>query len=329
MADQSRPPATFKKPENDDGSISLFDLRTEIKAELENTPGMSQAKASTQIGFSPAILSTWLRGEYKGDNTKVEKQLRAWLDGRRRKVAAARKVPAGIAWFEGPTAASVYQALDFAQTMADLVVICGGAGLGKTTTAEHYQGANSAVWYARMSPSSSTSSSCLTEVAEALGIRPRRGEGARQILKSIIRKVRETDGLIIIDEAQELEKPALEELRAIHDEAKIGLALIGNESVYMQLTGGTRAAHYAQLFSRIGMRVRLDKPKKSDVSALAKSWGIEDPEAVELLEKIAQQAGALRMVTKTIKLAFMDEDAPTPPDQPALMRAWQYVGAER
>lgn len=329
MNDTPLPPTTFSKPEDAGDQAGLFDLRAEFRHELNNSPGLTQSRAAIQMDVSPAVVSTYLQGRYKGDNVTFEKKLKAWLDGRRRKLEAARKVPAGIPWFEAPTSKAIYEALQYGQTMADLVVVCGGAGLGKTVTLEHYQAQNAAVWYTRMSPSSSSAATCLIEIAEALGIKPRRGESARQNLKSIIRKVTGTEGLLIIDEAQELEKSALEEIRAIHDEARIGLALVGNESVYTQLTGGSRAAHYAQLFSRIGLKVQLQKPKKTDVVTLARSWGIEDREAVDLLEKIAQTPGALRLVTKTIRLAFLDEEAPPVPDRGALERAWAFVGSER
>lgn len=327
--DAPTPITTFSTPENAGDQAGLFTLRDQLKSELQNTNGLTQAAAATQMGVSPAVVSQYLNGRYTGDVPGFEKKVRAWLDGRRRKLEAARKVPTGIPWFEAPTSKAIYQALQYAQTMADLVVICGGAGLGKTVTCEHYQKEHTAVWYARMSPSSASAPTCLVEIAEALGIKPRRGESARQNLKSIIRKVTGTEGLLIIDEAQELEKAALEEVRAILDEARIGIALVGNETVYTQLTGGSRAAHYAQLFSRIGFRLLLAKPKKTDVGTLARSWGIEDPEAIELLERISQMPGALRLVTKNIRLAFIDETAPATPDRAALERAWAYVGSER
>lgn len=329
MNDVSQPtPALIPAPA-DDGNLSLFDVHTELCNELTNEPSLSQAKAAGQIGISPAALSTYIRHVYKGDKDAVEVKISRWLLGRRRKVIAAKKVPKGIAWFEAATSKAITQALEYAQTMADIAVVIGGAGFGKTTTCEHYGETNSAVWYIRMSPSSASASACLTELAEVLGIRPARGEGTRSILKSIVRKVETTEGLIIVDEAQYLGKPALEELRAIHDEAKIGLALVGNESVYTQLTGGSNAAHYAQLFSRIGLKLMLTRPAKSDVHALATAWGITEPDALLVLEQISQQPGALRRATKTIRLAYLDEQAPTPPDAEALRRAWKYVGSER
>lgn len=326
---QPTPAPTLIPAAVEDGNLSLFDVHTELCNELTNEPSLSQAKAAAQIGVSPAALSTYIRHLYKGDRDAVEAKIGRWLMGRRRKVIAAKKVPKGIAWFEAPTSKAIVQALEYAQTMADIAVLVGGAGFGKTTTCEHYGETNSAVWYVRMSPSSSSASACLTELAEKLGIKPLRGEGTRSILKSIVRKVEPTEGLIIVDEAQYLGKPALEELRAIHDEAKVGLAFVGNEAVYTQLTGGSNATHYAQLFSRIGLKLMLTKPAKGDVVALAAAWGITEPDAVLTLERIAQLPGALRMATKTIRLAYLDDNAPTPPDAEALKRAWKYVGSER
>lgn len=313
----------------DEDTLSLFDVRTELANELTNEPGLSQTKAANQIGISGSALSQYIRHVYSGDNDALEAKIKKWLLGRRRKVAAAKRVPKDIPFFSAATSSQIIRALEYAQTMADISVVVGGAGFGKTTSCKHYAAMNSSVWYVRVSASSASASVCLTKVAEALGIKPVRGEGAYSILDSIIDRVKQTEGLIIIDEAQHLHTPALEELRTIHDEAEVALALVGNEKVYTQLTGGSNAALYAQLFSRIGFKLLLSQVKKSDAHALAAGWGITDPEAVLVIEQIAQQYGALRRATKTIKLAHLDESAPTPPDADALRRAWRFVGSEK
>ena len=86
-------------------------------------------------------------------------------------------------------------------------------------------------------------------------------------------------GLLIVDEAQHLSLRALETLRALHDATGAGLALMGNAVVYARLTGGRRAAEFAQLFSRVGKRVRLTQVEEGDRRRSAGSLGPEAGQA--------------------------------------------------
>ncbi|MFB9086111.1 AAA family ATPase [Erwinia tracheiphila] len=78
---------------------------------------------------------------------------------------------------------------------------------------------------------------------------------AGQLGRAIRRKLRGTQGLLIIDEADHLDYPVLEELRILQEETGIGLALVGNHQVYARLTGGSsRSVDFARLFSRIAKK---------------------------------------------------------------------------
>jgi len=110
-----------------------------------------------------------------------------------------------------------------------------------------------------------------------------------------------------VDEAQHLSTPMLSELQHIHDEYEVGLALVGNLALHGQVIGGkaksTRKPAYAQFYSRLGFRLVLNKPKPKDVDAIIAAWGVSDAESVRILKSIAQKAGGLREVVKTIKSA--------------------------
>jgi DNA transposition AAA+ family ATPase len=114
-----------------------------------------------------------------------------------------------------------------------------------------------------------------------------------------------TGGLLIVDEAQHLNLPAIEAIRSIYDKAEIGLVLCGNESVYARLSGGSRAANFAQLFSRIGKRLRLTTPKEDDVTPLADAFGVTGKEELQALIEISKKPGALRLVAKILWLAVV------------------------
>ena len=93
-------------------------------------------------------------------------------------------------------------------------------------------------------------------------------------------------------------------MRSIWDQTSetCGIAIIGNESAYKRIEGG-RTEKFAQIHSRFGDRIIQAKPRKGDVDVLIDAWGVTDPEEVRLLSMIARKPGALRVMSKTLRLA--------------------------
>jgi hypothetical protein len=60
-----------------------------------------------------------------------------------------------------------------------------------------------------------------------------------------------------------------------------------------------------RLYSRIGRRLRVIRPVREDVSMLAHAHGVTESGALKVLYGIGAQAGALRGVNKTLRLARM------------------------
>jgi DNA transposition AAA+ family ATPase len=134
--------------------------------------------------------------------------------------------------------------------------------------------------------------------------------------------------LLIVDEAQHLKLEAVEALRAIHDSTGVGLVLSGNESVYAKLTGGTRRAEFAQLFSRVGRRLRLDRPSPGDVAAILQAWRIEGIKERELCQQIASLPGGLRgLVNVLVDATTAAQAMGRAVDLKALRAAWSDQGA--
>ena len=85
----------------------------------------------------------------------------------------------------------------------------------------------------------------------------------------------------------------------------MGIALLGNEQVQQKIDGGSRAAAFAQLFSRVAQSIVRSRPLPDDVDVLLDAWGIMDPAIAREIHRIAQLPGALRGVTFTLELAKM------------------------
>lgn len=303
-------------------------VRVEIQKILDFGQ-ITQSQIARESGLTAPVLSSWLKYRYKGDNQAVEAKLNQWQKAKDKKAEVSMVFPMAPEWLDTPTAKKIVNVLTYAQLAGDIAVIYGGAGLGKTCTLKVYAKQNPNVWVVTMSPAHGGVASTLEEIAESLGLRGIPGRAAR-LQRELIRKLNGTSGLLIIDEAQHLNVNSLEVIRSLHDATGVGLALVGNESVYARLTGGSRSATFAQLFSRLGKRLRLNKPTKEDVVALANSFSVGGTQEQKALYEISQKPGALRGVVKTLRLATMFAAGDDSTLQLEHIRsAWRDLGGEQ
>ena len=282
---------------------AISDPRELVRALMEGDKRLTQAKIAAESGISSTTLSQWLNGVYGGDNAAIEAKLKRWAETTQAARAQAAAMPAAPGFVETATSARVVAALRYAQVAGDMAVVYGGAGLGKTEGIKRYAVLAPNVWHATMTRASANVVTALDVIVEALGLHV--AGGANKLHTAICKRVTNTGGLLVVDEAQHLSEAALDQIRAIHDATGVGIALVGNEQVYARMTGGNRAAYLDRLFSRIGKKVRLVRATQDDVSALLDGWNIRDAKTRALLGDIAGKPGALRGMTKVLRLASM------------------------
>jgi len=262
-----------------------------------------QRMIARQAGISGAALNQLLLGKYAGDSGKMVEKLTKWLSSRDLARDMGKKAGDLPRHVDTPTSKRIRSVAQYATFLGDVVVIYGGAGVGKTRALEKYAEVQPNCWIVTMSPDTASVAAALEEIALVLGLRGFSGRASR-LRREIVKRLQGTKGILIVDEAQHLFLNALEAIRAIHDATEVGLILSGNESVYARLTaGGTRTAAFAQLFSRIGKRLHLSASLPGDGSTLARSFGINGERELAFIETIAKYPGALRGVTKCLRLA--------------------------
>lgn len=295
--------------------------RSELRARARSVmiaTGLSQTEFAASIGLKRASFGLWLGDKYTRPTPELDRTIEAWLrehDGER----------AGeVEFIATPTAERISVALAHAQSNGDMVCVYGSPGVGKTRAIQDYARQFEHVWIVTITAACAALVPALEEVAESVGIHDL-GSGARRLSRAIRSKVRDLHGLIVVDEAQHLSLGAIEELRAIHDATGVGIGLVGNEFVYARLTGGSRAVHFAQIFSRIGLKMYVPHPDPADVRAIAERWGVKDKKALEMLARVARRPGALRSVVKILKLASIGGTVVT---AERVRMAMDHLGAE-
>lgn len=207
--------------------ITGADVRQRVEDAMARD-GLSQTLVSRESGISSSALSQYLAGTYKGSAPAVDRKLDKWLQSRDRRLNLTTTTLAEAQFFEGPAALKIMATLEYAQQAGDMASIIGAPGVGKTRAANEYQSRNPNCWIATITPSSSNVAMTLTEICDVIGVHPENFRGARSMAQIVRMRVRGTHGLLIVDEAQHLSLPAIEEIRSIHDATGVGIALLGS-----------------------------------------------------------------------------------------------------
>lgn len=283
---------------DDDAERTRLALRQVMTAE-----GLNMTQVGKLSGIAYGTLSAWVGGTYQGRSDRVASQVQRWMDAHKSKAATRATVPNAPPFQMTASAEAFKGVFAHAQHMVDFGVISGGPGVGKTITARDYRERTPNVWMITAEPCFSTPRSMLDDLAEKLGVTER--SSGQRVSREIVRKLSDSGGLLIVDEAQHLSTVTLDQLRTIHDLASVGIVLIGNEAVYSRVEGTARTPAYAQLYSRVGVRLQRPRPQKRDVDVLLDAWGIAEMPVRRLLHTIARKPGALRTLTKCLRMGFM------------------------
>lgn len=263
-------------------------LRDYIKRDCNN----SQNQAAKALGWSPAYISTYLKGDFKGDLEKFESSLREAFTN---KNAAENLKSAVVSGTYKPTSVSesVYETIRLCHLKGGLAIECGDAGIGKTMACKKYaEDYPSSAIYVTVNPCLVTLNAflkllCRVQKITATG---RKDEMWMRLSDTFAgeRKV------LIIDEAQHLPIKTIEAIRAFFDSNPLlGICLVGNIETVTN-TGRSREA-----FAQIRNRTKLTEIrhtasiKKNDIALLFPAIA-EDEKAKGFILGIARSEQGIR-----------------------------------
>ena len=153
----------------------------------------------------------------------------------------------------------------------------------------------------------STVKTLLEDILAGLGCKSTAGNRS-QAKRQLVKELRDTNRMIIIDEAQHLKLPTLEAVRGIiYDLCHCGVLLVGNENVYNKMLGKQKAP-FAQLFSRVGICRGFVQPRyqigMDDIRQVF-CQDIDLPEeCLQYLHGVANKAGGLRSAIKLFVMSW-------------------------
>jgi DNA transposition AAA+ family ATPase len=260
----------------------------EIVGSPEEGKRISQSKAAQAMGYSAGVVSAYKNHAYNGNVKVLEERIAAWLKREARRLSRM-EVPTA----ETVTMEQVRRAVTIAQDEADIAVIIGEAGTGKTTALRQYAKESYSALLIDVDPSFSKVV-LMNEIAHALGVEDKGGMNA--VIDRVIEALKDRDAVLIIDEADYLSDGSLELVRRIvNDKAHTGVVLVGLPTLEYKIRN-LRNDH-EQLISRVGVMVKLNRLKKADAEKiLAGVWTDLSRETVDAFMKGAN--GSTRTLVK-------------------------------
>lgn len=282
--------------------VNVDEQRQWLNAHKVET-GMSWPELGRAIDIAHQTLGLFGNGQYQGDNERIAKAVARYRSTSSALKTLSVEAPVIPGYLPTKTSARMIGMLQWAHR-GRMVSMAGGPGLGKTMTIRHYIENNTAAFCITMTPSTAGVNNMQMAVLTALG--DTEGMGTPQRMSARIReRVHGGGRLLIFDESQHISEKAMEEIRNWHDTTGVGIALFGNQHIINKLSADRRGASFAQLYSRLSMKLQQMLPEEDDVIAILDAWGVIEQRQAKFLMQRAMTAGGLRNITMILELANM------------------------
>ena len=258
----------------------------------------SQAALARLARISSSSLNQIIKGVYATSPTK----LLASVD------SAMRNFDEGGQDASAAVETSVYKLAHAACAMArryrNFAVLTGFVGTGKTFALKRYVRANPNTWLIEATPTMTPQSLVRLLARTVLGADPKGSMDDK--FRAVVDALRNTDSLLIVDEAETLTPHQLHTLRRLRDLANIGVVLAGTE----WLTGLIKPerGQFDQIRSRCGFWPETVRGiTQEDAAALVQaSLGTEDVPDDVVARLYAYSRGSARMLVEGLLAAVKE-----------------------
>ncbi len=276
--------------------LFVSEMRNKLAAYVKNGRH-SQAQVARELNVSQTRLSQFLSDTYPGNNEALAKGIEQFFV-----IDSQKKTSTPLPVFnpEVRNSKRILQVVHMVRATNDVGLIVGPAGCGKTSTLRHHAENSTGVIYVEADGTMNTVRTVLLSIIDELKEDARGSNNA--LMRRIMDALRNTNRMIIIDEAQHLSPKALDTVRALNDRIGVSIIYAGNPKILKQLDGALKD-DFGQLKSRIGGRCVLSNNyTENDIQAILAGRNISS-DCIKRLRQVSCCAGGLRYMTKQYRKA--------------------------
>ena len=247
---------------------------------------LSQKEIAKKINYSQAAVNTYLKGKYEGNLIEFETALKGLLSHIKNRNSQKRIrlkfVPTSIA-------AKLYNIARICHLNSEIGLCSGASGLGKTTAIAEYAKNNSGVIV--IDPDENiTSRTLLRLIGTPLKLKLTNNMSCQEYAEMLVNRLKDSEMLIIIDEAENISAECFRVLRKIHDRCNFtcGLLFVGTERLAANLA--RMQGEFSYVTNRLGFIEILDKLTLEDADKLIKQIFPDcKKELAEVFYKLSKQ----------------------------------------
>lgn len=249
----------YQLPEHCTDAYSEQDKKSleQIYHWLNSDAKRSKSWLARAAGLKDGTNSSILSGKY---NASPSEQLKAMLDATSRRDERTLKGLDESIFIETSVWMLTLAVCERARTYQNFGILAGYVGTGKTTALKRYADLKSNVLLIEADPDMNPGV-LLDDLIEAAGA-VASGRSLSEKFRSLVKALKGSDRLIIIDEAEKMLPRTLEYLRRIRDKAGVGIVLAGTERLSSLINRDH--GQFDQIRSRVGFWPALIKSISQD-----------------------------------------------------------------
>jgi len=234
-------------------------------------------------------ISQWLKGQYEPHQTMDIKVLELLEKEEAREKLTETDVND---FAKTQISMTIWGLLDYIRKRRAVSMIYGDSGVGKTKSVVEWAKDKSDVILLTARPTLSTTKEIMKSLAEELKTKTTGTQG--DIARGVIKKLKGTDKMIIVDEAQQLTIKAIDELRSLNDdlETRTTVVLVGNHPLYEKINK-KEEDELVLLKNRMSVPLEVTT-KQVTLEDIRKIFTTGDEEVLEILHKVSRTEEGIR-----------------------------------
>lgn len=234
--------------------------------EFLKSSGQSQEGIAKALGISGAVLSSWRKEKYNGDNERIDNLIVSYLTRQENMAEISQGMKEDFDFVPTTVYENVIKGADVARLRHGIRVITGESGVGKTTALEHLKAEDESMILLR-AYAGIRKNRVLAKLCREAGLS---GRGSfDDCFEELVVRLSETNRLVAIDEAEHLPIDAVDAIRRLNDFARVPVVFVGLPKFIEILR--TYQYEYAYVYNRISIPVNTEKLGVHDVDRLVRT----------------------------------------------------------